>query len=785
MVGFTERFRYRLGKKLSPIKEPPVEEISLKLVVFILKTNPIEYQFSKSGVIIQALLSEERTFYLHAERFLFAIETKVELAPLLLPEETIQATSVFEELPAISENLFCPLGKNSIDGKHFKKNGPGQQSLFAECELGTKKTEKVNGYRKSFSEYKPNRDHTIRKGIDIWDLLLPILQPPVDSNFVDVLDLPPRCLPYPYQWDGIKFLIERQSALLADDMGTGKTVQSALACRLLFQRGIIRKTLIVAPLSVLAQWDRELEKWAPCLKTTVVRGTAEHRKLCWKMPAHIWITTYDTLRQDIDQVVKINSITVGQANNQNFDLVILDEAQRIKNHSAGVSQSVRRLKCCYRWALTGTPIENRISELASIFAFLKPKLFPNYDVSPDNAKKLIAPFFLRRRKEDVLKDLPAKEEFPIPIRLGDEQQRTYDRMEKERVVALQSQQKEITAHNIVTLIGELKKICNRDPETGKSAKFDWLKENIPDICDSGDKVLIFTQYRQDKFGGTDWLATELDEFGTLNYSEANSDRKKQQMLDAFERDPNKSIFLGHPRTAGLGLNQLVAANYVIHFDHWWNPAVTNQATARAHRPNQKKNVFVYHLWVEDTIEDLVLQKTVSKQKLYDEVIDSLSVEVTEDVLFAVYDDLLVKHGFKPLHQGKVSKQVTADSSKKMNPHDFEVLVGRLFTSMGYNTRVTQKSRDGGVDVVATRESGSSIQKLAIQCKCQSSPVGRPVLQNLLGVLSADPSYSEGVVVTNAKISRDALDMVRQNGRLQVISGTELGKLMIKYNVPYK
>ena len=768
MVAFTDRFRYKLGKRLSRIAEPPLDTVSLRFTVSVLTTNPVEYTFSDSRVLSQALLSEERTFYLQADDIFLAPKSKHALARLLLPEDTIEATSLFEQLPTVSENLFKPLGKQRTDGKHFKKDGNGgQQSLFADFGLETKKSDKVDGYRKSFSERKTDRNHTSRKGIDLWDLLLPILQPPVDHSFVDVLDLPPRCFPYAYQWEGIKFLVERQSALLADDMGTGKTVQSALACRLLFQRGAIRKTLIVTPLSVLAQWDRELEKWAPCLATTVVRGTAEHRKVCWDACPHL-VTTYDTLRQDIDQLVE---------GGNHFRLGDSRRSPAHQNRSAGVSEQSDD----YRIGTGGhSPAYREPDFGVGLNLRAKPGLFPNH-VLPDYARSLIGPYFLRRRKEDVLKDLPTKEEFPIWLRLGDEQQRTYDRMEKERVVALQSQQREITAHSIVTLIGELKKICNRDPESGESAKLNWIKENIPDICDSGDKVLIFTQYRQEQFGGTDWLTAELDEFGTLNYSEANSDRKKQEMLETFERNPAKRIFLGHPRTAGLGLNQLVAANYVVHFDHWWNPAVTNQATARAHRPNQTKKVFVYHLWVEDTIEELVLQKTLSKQRLYDEVIDSLSVEVTEEVLFDIYDDLLTKHGFKPLHRDKPPKEPGHDSST-VGPEEFERLVGRLFAGMGFSTRVTQYSRDGGVDVIAIRETGASIQKLAIQCKCQASPVGRPVLQQLLGVLSADPSYSQGIIVTNAEISRDALDMVRQNGRLRAISGTELKSLLTKYKI---
>ena len=324
MVAFTETFRYRLGKRLSRIPEPPVQPVSLGLAVSILTSNPVEYAFSEGGSIGQPLLDEERTFYLQSPDVVLAPSTHYALARLLVPDETIPAMSLIEDLPTVSENLFKPLGKYATDGKHFKKDTPaGQQSLFADFGLETQKTEKIDGYRKSFSEKRADRNHVSRKGADVWDLLLPLLQPPIDHNFVDVLDLPPRCSPHAYQWDGIKFLVERQSALLGDDMGTGKTVQSILASRLLFQRGIIRRALIVLPLSVLAQWARELEKWAPSLKTTVVRGTVEHRKVCWSMPAHVWITTYDTLRQDIAE------LTDGK--NHRFDLVILDEAQRVTN----------------------------------------------------------------------------------------------------------------------------------------------------------------------------------------------------------------------------------------------------------------------------------------------------------------------------------------------------------------------------------------------------------------------------------------------------------------------
>jgi len=714
--------------------------------VSVLAINPVQYDFPDGLISTVPLLKEQEPFY--SPTF------------FLIPEETA------------SENYFTPLGKCKSKGKRFRQDDPvSQQSLFAGS---SSSADKIDGYRKSFTKEKPGSNLLRYKGPDIWDLIFPLLQPPIDGRFVDVLDLPPRCNPYAYQWEGIKFLVEREKALLGDDMGTGKTVQSALACRLLFQRGAIKKALILCPLSVLAQWDRELERWAPSLQTTVVRGLPSYREVCWRTPAHIWITTYDTLRQDIDHLAEKNRCQ--------FDLVILDEAQKIKNPSSGVSQAVRRLDAQYRWALSGTPIENDISDLRSIFSFLKPGLFSGHTISANHASEIIAPYFLRRRREDVLEDLPDKEEFKTWLRLKEEQQKTYNDMERERVVKLHEKGAEITAQNILSLINELKKICNRDPVTNASAKLDWLRENIPDICESGDKVLIFSQYKGNQFGGTKWLAEELAAFGSLNYSEATTDRQRQEMLHQFENNPEKCIFLGHPKTAGLGLNQLVVANYVVHFDHWWNPAVAEQATARVHRPNQTKKVFVYHLWVEDTIENLILEKTLAKKQLYDEVIDSLSTEASKELLFDIYDGLLVKYGFEPRLK-KDHEQKRAPQGDYGSPRQFEELISRLFSKMGFHTRVTPSSRDGGVDVIASREiGGGSVEKIAIQCKQQANPVGSPVLRDLLGVLGADSTYSSGIVVTNATASRDALDMIRENGRLQIIIGEDLNHLLHEYNV---
>jgi SNF2 family DNA or RNA helicase len=470
-----------------------------------------------------------------------------------------------------------------------------------------------------------------------WRLLLPVLQISLDPTWSKELDFPADCQPYPYQWEGVRALAASDGFLLADDMGTGKTIQALLAARILFQKGLVKTMLVVGPISVLPQWKREAARWARLLIVDLVRGSPDERKALWLKPGHIKLTAYETLRQDQDWLEQKQSLK--------YDLIVLDEAQRIKNPGTATAQAVKRVEAARRWGLTGTPLENRLEEVRAICSYIRPGLLKSVTLTPQRVKTLLKPYLLRRRKEEVLKELPPKEEFEIWLKMGDKQQKAYDEMEKARVLEL-SQNEVITAQNILTLILELKKICNRDPRSGESIKGEWMQENLDDIAEAGHKALVFTQFRQPQFGGSEWIADELKKFQPMNYSEADNDKLREQFLGEFESNPERKVFIGHPRTAGLGLNQLVAANYVIHFDHWWNPATTNQATARAHRRRQTKKVFVYHLWVEGTIEEMILGKLKTKQALFDETIDSLASFASEEVLFAVYGELLKKYDLK-------------------------------------------------------------------------------------------------------------------------------------------
>lgn len=547
----------------------------------------------------------------------------------------------------VSDDLLKPLARKArVNGKRYADKTQKPDKAPGLDKLDTPSLAFVGsglGDRKAFQQERGR----VAGGMSIWDLLFPLLQRPLTLDFGTVVDLPSNL--YAYQTKGVEFLIETPSALLGDDMGTGKTVQTSVALRMLFQTGKIRTALVVCPLSVIPNWDRELAKWAGNLAVTVVRGDKEHRMICWRQAAHVWLATYDTLRNDVDHVLV--------SRKGGFDLLVLDEAQRVKNWSTGVTRAVRSLRATYRWGLTGTPLENNTEELWTILNVLKPDISQGQLDWSEGIRSVLRPMFLRRRKQDVLTDLPPLVQNPVWLQLEDEQRKSYDELEQQGVLELHAKGESITAQIIIVLLNKLKQVCNRCPRSGESSKLAWLRDSLEDIAGEDDKVLVFSQYTDERFAGADWLEKELADFGALNYSNAISDKQRKALLAAFKEKPEHKVFVGHPKTAGLGLNELVVANYVVHFDHWWNPAVMNQATARAQRPGQTKTVFAYDLWVQDTYEEIIFKLLEQKQRLYNEVVDSMSVErePQDNLAFVVLDALCAKHGLKPIQRRPVAQ----------------------------------------------------------------------------------------------------------------------------------
>jgi superfamily II DNA or RNA helicase len=508
------------------------------------------------------------------------------------------------------------------DGKNYSaqaKHDRGQLGLFG-GKLGPKKK---NGAR-VFGGMSTGKGAVVT----VWDALWPLLQPPLNFAFSEYLDLPSTLRPY--QYDGVRALADNESFLLGDDMGTGKTVQAVVALRILVQKAKVHKGLIVCPLAVLPTWADHLERWGRILNFSVVRGSNAERRLQWNTPAHVYVTTYETLREDVE-------IVCDPSEGMEFDLVIADEVQKIKNPGTGTSQALKRLDAERRWGLSGTPYENRIDDVISIFEFLRPGLLHSEGESFQSVKAKIKPFFLRRTKEVLGDELPRKIQNVVWLDLGNRQREAYGLAEREGIIRLREEGEHVTVTHVLALLGKLKEICNFDPLTGESAKLDSLTEFLEEVTAEGNKGLVFTQYIG---SGVQPITGRLEKYGVVEYSgRTNTDQKRRVALERFAEDQSCRVLVCTQAAAGLGLN-LTAANYVFHFDHWWNPARTSQAEDRVHRIGQEKPVFVYHLWIKDTVEERIFKILARKRAEFEEVIGGISNTegsgLSEDELFELF-----------------------------------------------------------------------------------------------------------------------------------------------------
>ena len=443
--------------------------------------------------------------------------------------------------------------------------------------------------------------------------------PPLLPGPGSVVEWPGELMPF--QLEGVQALLESRQILLADDMGLGKTLQVIVALRVLFLRREIESALVVAPSSVLDQWRRELLKWAPDLKAMVVRGSVADRSWQWATPVHVALVSYDTLRSDF------SNSPVSPVGCRTWDVVVSDEAQRIKNRNP-TSEAVRGLRRRRSWALTGTPVENDEEELASIMEFVDhedgegPRRYSAGPVLRSRHRELQ----LRRRKEDVLEDLPPKIVAKIPVELGPAQRRSYDRAEQEGIVHLRELGRDVRVQHVLELITRLKQICNAEPETGESVKFEEIRGRVETLADEGNRALVFSQYRTSGFG-VEAVAHALREFRPLTFTGAQSPEERRDIINRFRRDDEHKVLVVSLRAGGVGLN-LQEASYVFHLDRWWNPAVERQAEDRSHRYGQTVPVHVFKYSCVNTIEERIDRILERKQELFDELVDDVSIDLS-------------------------------------------------------------------------------------------------------------------------------------------------------------
>ena len=458
------------------------------------------------------------------------------------------------------------------------------------------------------------------------DRLLYLLQPPLESLFSGKQVRVPMA-PYSYQLEGIAFLMPRHGALLADEMGLGKTMQAILALRLLFKAGMIRKALVVCPKPLVHNWCRELRMWAEGLPFEVIGGDGEQRRTSWLISnSPVKLVHYEALTRDARWLTHENAA---------FDVVVVDEAQRIKNRESKTSEVVRSIGRGRSWALTGTPIENRPDDLINLFAFVDPDSIPA-NTPPRRLSRLTADSILRRSKEDVLTDLPPKTVHDAFLELAPAQRAAYDLAESEGVVRLNSLGDTITVQHVFELVMRLKQICNYDPVTGESAKLERLQADLAEVASSGRKAIVFSQWVQP----LEYLALALAEFGPLLFHGRIPARERALVLERFEKERARRVILMSYGTGGVGLN-LQFANYVFLFDRWWNPAVEDQAISRAHRIGQRDPVFVTRFVTEDTIEERIAEVLETKRQLFHDVIGQSGppalLGLNEEEIFSLFD----------------------------------------------------------------------------------------------------------------------------------------------------
>ena len=466
-----------------------------------------------------------------------------------------------------------------------------------------------------------------------------------------------------YQRTGYKWLRVLASrgfgGILADEMGLGKTLQMiAVLLAVKIERkglstaagdsvkadsghkseGTTGTSLIVCPAALVYNWVEEFERFAPELTVDAVTGTQEVRsqKIANAMQYDVIVTSYDLLKRDIDQYEGIN-----------FLYEVIDEAQYIKNHTTAAAKAVKVIKGEHKFALTGTPIENSLSELWSIFDYLMPGFLYGYETfrkefeipvvknnDEDAMKRLqriAAPFILRRCKNDVLGDLPDKMEESRYVQLEDEQRRLYDAQVVHMQTMLSKQNKEEFSKNKLKVLAELMKlrqICC-DPSLcfegykGESAKLESCLELIDSAIDGGHRILLFSQF-------TSMIAIlqeRLTEKGVKFYTITGSTAKEKriQMVKEFN-EGDTPVFLISLKAGGVGLN-LTGADVVIHYDPWWNLAVQNQATDRAHRIGQTRKVTVYKLIVRKSIEEKIQKLQETKRSLAEQILDAEAADI--------------------------------------------------------------------------------------------------------------------------------------------------------------
>ena len=454
---------------------------------------------------------------------------------------------------------------------------------------------------RSVTRFDPPRDV-----VKLEDRLFFALQPPLESILSNrTMQFPFR--PFDFQYEGVAFLYPRYGAILADEMGLGKTMQAITSMRLLLRTGNVKRILLICPKPLVANWLREFNLWAPEITVATVHGNQESRSFVWNNDAAmVKIANYELMIRDEATVTNLDP---------SFDLVVLDEAQRIKNKSNSTSKVIGKIERKRSWALTGTPIENSIEDLVGICEFVAPGTVRS-GLEPVQVKSRVSDLILRRTKDLVMKDMPPRLTRDAQLELSIEQQAAYEAAEKDGVVKLNGLGNDITIKHVFELVLRLKQICNFDPATKTSSKIERLRADLEEIAASGQKAIVFSQW----VDSIKEIARQTSEYKPMEYHGRVPSKKREPILAEFRDDPTRPVLLMSYGAGSVGLN-LQFCRYVFLFDRWWNPAVEDQAINRAHRIGAAGSVTITRMIMANTIEQRIHDILEAKRELFREILD--------------------------------------------------------------------------------------------------------------------------------------------------------------------
>jgi SNF2 family DNA or RNA helicase len=527
--------------------------------------------------------------------------------------------------PRVTSYQFDPAAWGCLGGERAAQPGKGRAAGHPE-----------NTSRRAAPSRQPGttRIRPPRDMVKLSDRLYCTLQPSLETLLTQAtIDFP--FAPFPHQFTGVAFLFPRNTAILADEMGLGKTMQTITSIRLLIHASRLQRVLLICPKPLVTNWDREFSTWAPELQTCVIEGNQSRREYAWSESAiPVKIANYELMTRDLEII---------QDRQLLFDLVVIDEAQRIKNRHGATSIAVRAVPRRRSWALTGTPIENSTDDLVGIFEFLCSG-YLREGMSPKTLRTHVRDHILRRTKTEVLRDLPPLLHRDKLLDLNDQQRATYEHAENEGVILLNRMGHGMTVQHVFELVLRLKQICNFDPVSGSSVKLERLQADLEEVIANGHKAIVFSQWVKT----IRRLSEALPETNPLEYHGKIPSSRRDAVLSEFRENPKRHVLIMSYGAGSVGLN-LQFCRDVFLFDQWWNPAVEDQAINRAHRIGSTGSVTVSRMITQNTIEERINEVLRSKRELFEQILSGTDqpakAGLSREEIFGLFD---LRAGGKPL-----------------------------------------------------------------------------------------------------------------------------------------